>query len=47
MSETTWKIVGEMGGYSKMDLQERECRAWTGLRWLRIRTGDRNVRMQY
>ena len=23
----------------KMDIQEVECEVWTGLRWLRIRTG--------
>jgi len=29
-----------MGGNIKMDIQELEWEAWTGLIWLRIGTGD-------
>jgi hypothetical protein len=31
----------------KMDLQEVEWWAWTGLIWLRIRTGAGHLRMRY
>jgi hypothetical protein len=30
----------------KMDLQEVGCGVWTGLSWLRIRTGGEHLRMQ-